>query len=125
MGTAMNTGFLRRYFERLESPHGLVARRQARLLMRATIAPGIGAVTATTGQALTSPVRVVNQTTVDFGWGIGHPVLSPGNEQLVRLGVIAPETKGAYALEVDVVWEGIARFKDRGNRTGIVKLTVN
>jgi hypothetical protein len=128
------------------TPHRLVSRREARLLMRANIAPGIGAVTATTGQALTIPVRVVNRTTVDFGWGIGlsyhlyssdgrllkwdnprssfHPVLSPGHEQLVSLGVIAPEAKGAYALEVDVVWEGIAWFKERGNRPGIVKLTV-
>jgi hypothetical protein len=115
--------------------------------MRATIEPGMAAVTATRGQALTIPVRVVNQTTVDFGWGIGvsyhvyasdgrlvefnnprsyfDPVLSPGAERQVNLGVVAPEAEGAYTLEVDVVWEGIAWFKDKGNRTSTVKLTVN
>jgi hypothetical protein len=39
--------------------------------------------------------------------------------------VVAPETEGAYTLEVDVVWEGIAWFKDKGNCTSTVKLTVN
>ena len=85
--------------------------------------------------------------TVDFGWtyrpvlprvssdgqllkwdnprSAFHPALSPGGEQLVTLAVIAPEATGAYRLEVDVVWEGIGWFKDKGNPTGIVDLTVN
>jgi hypothetical protein len=67
------------------------------------------ALSATRGQALTIPVRVVNRTTVDFGWSIGlsyhvfssdgrlvrwdnprshfYPGLCPGGEQLVNLGV--------------------------------------
>ena len=128
-------------------PHRLMPRAESRLQMRATIEPGTVAVSATKGQALTIPVRVVNRTTVDFGWGIGlsyhlfsadgrlvrwdnprshfYPVLSPGAERQVNLGVVAPETEGAYTLEVDVVWEGIAWFKDKGNCTSTVKLTVN
>ena len=115
--------------------------------MRATIEPGMVALSATRGQALTIPVRVVNRTTVDFGWSIGlsyhvfssdgrlvrwdnprshfYPVLSPGAEQQVNLGVIAPEAEGAYTLELDMVWEGIAWFKDKGNRTSTIALTVN
>jgi hypothetical protein len=115
--------------------------------MRATIEPAMAAVSATRGQALTIPVRVVNRATVDFGWDIGlsyhllssdgrvvrwdnprsqfHPVLSPGSEQQVNLGVVAPEVEGAYTLELDMVWEGIAWFKDRGNRTSTITLTVN
>jgi hypothetical protein len=129
------------------TPRRLAPRGESAVLMRATIEPETAAVQARQGQALTIPVRVVNRTTVDFGWGIGlsyhvyssdgrllewdnprssfHPALSPGAEQLVTLGVIAPEAKGAYRLEVDLVWERIAWFKDKGNRTGIVNLTVH
>ena len=114
--------------------------------MRAIIEPGTAAVRATRGQALTIPVRIVNRTTVDFGWSIGlsyhlfssdgqlvrwdnprnhfYPALSPGAEQRVDRGVVAPEAEGAYTLELDMVWEGIAWFKDKGNRTSTVTLTV-
>ena len=129
------------------TPHRLMARPESRFLMRATIEPGTAAVSATRGQALTIPVRVVNRTTVDFGWDIRlsyhlfgsdgrvvrwdnprsqfFPILSPGAEQQVNLGVVAPEVEGAYTLELDMVWEGIAWFKDKGNRTSTVTLTVN
>ena len=115
--------------------------------MRAGIEPGVAAVSASRGQALTIPVRVVNRTTVDFGWGMGlsyhvyssegqliefnnprsyfDPVIAPGAEQQVNLGVVAPEAEGAYTLELDVVWEGITWFKDKGNPTSTVNLTVN
>jgi Methyltransferase domain len=129
------------------TPHRLVPRPESKLTMRATIEPGMVALSATRGQALTIPVRVVNRTTVDFGWSIGlsyhvfssdgrlvrwdnprshfYPVLSPGAEQQVNLGVVAPEAEGAYTLELDMVWEGIAWFKDKGNCTSTVALTVS
>jgi hypothetical protein len=129
------------------TPRRLVPRPEAALLMRATIEPGADAVLAGRGQALAIPVRVVNGMTVDFGSTVGlsyhvyssdghllkwdnprsafHPALSPGGEQLVTLAVIAPEAIGTYRLEVDVVWEGVAWFKDKGNRAVIVDLTVN
>jgi hypothetical protein len=129
------------------TPRRLAARPEAALLMRATIEPGTEAVRAGRGQAITIPVRVVNGMSVDFGWTVGlsyhvyssdgqllkwdnprsafHPALSPGGEQVVTLAVIAPEATGTYRLEVDVVWEGIAWFRDKGNPTGIVDLTVN
>jgi hypothetical protein len=129
------------------TPHRLVSRPESRLEMRATIEPGMAAVSASRGQALTIPVRIVNRTTVDFGWDIRlsyhlfssdgrlvrwdnprsqfFPVLAPGAEQQVNLGVVAPEAEGAYTLELDMVWEGIAWFKDKGNRTSTIALTVN
>jgi hypothetical protein len=129
------------------TPYRLLPRPESKLLMRATIEPGMAAVSARRGQALTIPVRIVNETTVDFGWDIrlsyhlfssdGHvirwdnprsqffPILSPGAEQHVNLGVVAPDTEGAYTLELDMVWEGIAWFKDKGNRTSTIELTVN
>jgi len=129
------------------TPHRLVARPGSTVVMRAAIEPGVAAVSATRGQALTIPVRVVNRTTVDFGWGMGlsyhvyssdgrliefnnprsyfDPVIAPGAEQQINLGVVAPEAEGAYTLELDVVWEGITWFKDKGNPTSTVNLTVN
>jgi hypothetical protein len=128
------------------TPHRLVPRTESRVLMRATIEPRAVAVRATPGQALTIPVRIVNRTSVDFGWGIDlsyhlfssdgqlvrwdnprshfYPALSPGAEQQVDLGVVAPEAEGSYTLELDMVWEGIAWFKDKGNDTSTVTLTV-
>jgi hypothetical protein len=127
------------------TPRRLV-RRESATVMRATIEPATASVRAEPGQALRIPVRVVNQSTFDFGWRIGvsyhvsssdggllkwdnprtafHPVLSPGDEQLVTIGVIAPETTGAYQLEVDLVWEDVTWFKDKGNQTSMVDLTV-
>jgi hypothetical protein len=128
------------------TPRRLVPRPEAMLPMRATIEPGTETVRAARGQALAIPVHVVNDMTVDFGSTIGlsyhlyssdgqlikwdnprtafHPPLSPGGGQLVTLAVVAPEATGTYRLEVDVVWEGVAWFKDKGNGTGIVNLTV-
>jgi hypothetical protein len=129
------------------TPHQLVPRPESRLLMRATIEPATVAVNARRGQALTIPVRIVNQATVDFDWAIGlsyhlfssdgelvkwdnprsqfYPPLRPGAECEVSLGVVAPETAGAYTLELDMVWEGIAWFKDKGNSTRTVALSVS
>ena len=129
------------------TPHRLIPRTESRLLMRATIEPETVAVSAARGQALTIPVRVVNRSTVDFGWNIGlsyhvfsvggglvrwdnprsHfcPALPPGTEGQITVGVVAPEAAGAYTLEFDMVWEGIACFKDKGNRTSAVTLTVD
>jgi hypothetical protein len=131
----------------VSTPHRLVSRPESRLTMRATIEPGVTAVRAAPGQALTIPVRVMNRTSVDFGLDIKlsyhlfdsygecvkwdnprsqfYPLLQPGAEQYVNLGVVAPETEGAYTLELDMVWEGIAWFKDKGNRTSTITLTVN
>jgi hypothetical protein len=129
------------------TPHRLVSRPESKLTMRATIEPSITAMSAAPGQALTIPVRVLNRTSVDFGWDIKlsyhlfdadgecitwdnprsqfYPVLPPGAEQYVDLGVVAPEIKGAYTLELDMVWEGITWFKDKGNRTSTIDLMVN
>jgi len=129
------------------TPQQLLPRPESRLVMRATMEPGMANVSATKGEAFTIPVRVVNQTIVDFGWDIRlsyhlfsadgrlirwdnprsqfYPVLPPGAEQHVNLGVVAPEAEGSYTVELDMVWEGIAWFKDKGNRTSTIALTVN
>jgi hypothetical protein len=47
--------------------HRLVPRPECKLLMRAAIEPGPNAVSAGRGQALTIPVRIVNQTSSSLG----------------------------------------------------------
>jgi len=127
--------------------HHLVPRSESKFLMRAAIEPGTSTVSARRGQALTIPVRIVNQTSVDFGWSVGlsyhlfssdgqlvrwdhprspfEPALPPGAERELSLGVVAPDVAGVYSLELDVVWEGVAWFKDKGNYTRTIALTVN
>jgi hypothetical protein len=50
--------------------------------------------------------------------------LPPGEEQTTLLPIRAPDTKGAFRLELDVVWEGNFWFKDRGSPTSFVDLVV-
>ena len=50
--------------------------------------------------------------------------LKPGEERIVGLSIMAPEETGRYLIEIDIVWEGVTWFKDKGNPTTIVKLLV-
>jgi len=50
--------------------------------------------------------------------------LAPGDTVSCTLVVHAPEDKGEYRLELDLIWEGIMWFRDIGNPTAFVNLTV-
>jgi len=50
--------------------------------------------------------------------------LNPGEQAWVELPILAPAEPGAYLIEIDLVWEGIAWFKDRGSPTCLVNLNV-
>ena len=50
--------------------------------------------------------------------------LPPGNEEQVTLRVTAPEEPGAYQMELDMVEEGVAWFKQRGSETAIFPVSV-
>lgn len=52
-----------------------------------------------------------------------HPV-PPGKEVVLPLRVKAPLKKGNYLVEVDLVREGLAWFKDAGSRTLVIPLVV-
>lgn len=50
--------------------------------------------------------------------------IQPREEVELTLTVAAPSTAGPYLLELDMVQEGVAWFKDRGSQTCVVPVTV-
>lgn len=50
--------------------------------------------------------------------------LEPGQQQQVKLRIEAPQARGHYRLEIDLVWESVMWFKDVGNPTCLVSLDV-
>lgn len=120
-----------------------------KLSLRADLRPEVSRLEASPGATVTLPVRVGNRSTVTFEWsdqpfGLSYHVLArdgrmlrfenaraffrvplpPGEETGVDLLVVAPDAPGIYQIEVDVVWEGLAWFKDRRNPTPRVELVV-
>jgi predicted O-methyltransferase YrrM len=51
--------------------------------------------------------------------------LQPDTELTVELEVRAPSQRGSYLLEIDLVWEGMLWFKEKGNPTSLVELKVS
>lgn len=50
--------------------------------------------------------------------------IHPGEQVELTLAVAAPSTPGAYVLELDMVQEGVAWFKDRGSQTCVIPVIV-
>jgi predicted O-methyltransferase YrrM len=119
----------------------------AELTMRAVLEPRILDIEARPGQAIQLPIRIVNKSSLSFEWGVNPFGLSyhlltsrgavvqfdglrnyfkdplrPGEERVVDLTVLVPEAAGSYRVEVDMVWEGITWFKEKGNPTKFVNL---
>lgn len=51
-------------------------------------------------------------------------VIAPGSEGSVLIQIIAPMEEGNYKIEIDIVKEGEYWFKDRGERPGVIYMTV-
>lgn len=62
-------------------------------------------------------------TDMDGRYGIGKD-LKPGEETEVPLLITAPKDPGDYILEVDLVQEQVAWFRDKGSATTKAKVTV-
>ena len=62
-------------------------------------------------------------TDMDGRYGIGKD-LKPGEETEVPLLITAPKDPGDYILEVDLVQEQVAWFRDKGSPTVKAKVTV-
>jgi hypothetical protein len=62
-------------------------------------------------------------TDMDGRYGISKD-LKPGEETEVPLTVTAPAQPGEYTLEVDLVQEQVAWFRDKGSPTAKAKITV-
>jgi predicted O-methyltransferase YrrM len=129
------------------TPNSLVPNSSVEL--RAKYEPGVTNLTAAPGERVSLPVHVTNESQIPFQCGVGafglsYHVLSiegvmltvdnarhfftedlgPGEGRLVELSVLAPAESGAYLVEIDLVWEGVTWFKDRGNPTTLVNLNV-
>jgi hypothetical protein len=62
-------------------------------------------------------------TDMDGRYGIGKD-LKPGEETEVPLAITAPKDPGDYTLEVDLVQEQVAWFREKGSPTAKTKVTV-
>jgi hypothetical protein len=130
------------------TPASLVSSSPSNL--RAAFEPQAATINANPRECILLPVKIINTSAIPFQCGDGTFALSyhllsgdgvmlkhdnlcnffndqlePGEERLVELSILAPEVKGHYLVEIDIVWEGIAWFKDKGNPTRIVSLTVS
>lgn len=118
--------------------------------LRADIRPLGRRLQAARGEWIRLPVRVTNRSEIPFEGGdhssfklsyhllssdqrmlkFDNPrssfdgPLSPGMQQVVELVIQAPDDAGSYKVEIDLVWEGVTWFKDRGNLTRAVDLIV-
>jgi hypothetical protein len=62
-------------------------------------------------------------TNMDGRYGVGQEV-PPGGEVELPLTVTAPKERGEYILELDLVQEQVAMFKDKGSETLKLKVRV-
>jgi hypothetical protein len=118
-------------------------------IIRAALRPQVKTLRARSGIATVLSVSVRNESTIPFQWsdspiGLSYHLnaadgkelshdnarsffsepLLPGHERLVDLSIATPSAPGKYELEIDLVWEGVFWFKDRGSPTASVTLEV-
>ncbi len=129
------------------TPRHLVPRDS--LALRANLRPQVERLSGKPGETLSVPILVENTSDIVLSFStqpialsyhlttadgtivsydnprqhFGDP-LHPGSQRLVRLPVRCPGGRGKFLVEVDLVWEGICWFKERGNKAPLLKLTV-
>jgi hypothetical protein len=109
---------------------------------RARFKPAIKTIRARPGENIDIEVEVQNVSSETFPAGEGifglsyHLLehdnprawlsrsLAPKEKCVVRLAVTAPLKPGKYEIEIDLVWEGVMWFKDVGNPTAMIELSV-
>jgi hypothetical protein len=130
------------------------ASRPGRLVPRTDVAlcaavePSRNRVRLRSGQTGALAVNVLNHSSVDFDgkvalsyhvwaadgtlvqWDSGERAsfawpLRPNEEREVNLRIHPLQAPGSYQLELDIVWEGITWFKERGSETRMVELLVS
>jgi hypothetical protein len=118
--------------------------------LSAAFVPQVDSLVAQMNESIRLPVQVHNTSAIPFHcdgsrFGLSYHLLSsdgvvleydnrrkyfedhlePGAERLMALCIVAPAASGHYLIEIDLVWEGVAWFKDKGNPTRMVSLTVS
>ncbi|HKE88061.1 MAG TPA: class I SAM-dependent methyltransferase [Vicinamibacterales bacterium] len=116
--------------------------------VQARIEPTQVAITAKAGEAVSVPVQVTNLSRIPLAhgsspFGLSYHLMTaerrllqfdharewftdpllPGASRTVDVCVQVPAEPGTYALEFDIVWEGVSWMKDLGNPTGAMQLT--
>jgi len=109
---------------------------------RARLKPTVQSLCARPGQRIDVEVEIENASSEPFPagervFGLSYHLLDhdnprawlstsldPGGRCTVRMPVIAPARPGQYQLEIDLVWEGVMWFKDVGNPTATIPLSV-
>jgi len=134
---------------RASSPRALLPNLSFR--MGASLTFETGDLTASGGETIHVPVRVVNRSTVPFmaspdvaPFGLSYHLrsddglevrfdnarsyfaqpLAPDEARIIDLAVAVPKTRGSYTVEADIVWEGITWLKDRGLDAPSLRLLV-
>jgi hypothetical protein len=110
--------------------------------VRARLTPSVTGMSARPGQHIDIEVKVENTSSEVFPAGEGvfglsyhlldhdnprawlSQSLHPGDHHTVRMPAIVPTQPGRYQLEIDLVWEGVMWFKDVGNPTAMIPLSV-
>src|SRR5262249_51754831 len=140
---------LRQYFDlHASTPHRLVTLGGAGV--QAILRPHSTRLQAKCGERFSLPVTVKNASADAFPagetvFGLSYHLLSasdrvlvhdndrtwltdpllPGEEETFELSVRMPLEPGPYRIEIDLVWEGVMWFKDVGNPTSKVDLSVS
>ena len=104
--------------------------------------PRVKSIRARPGQQIDVEVKVENVSSEVFPAGEGvfglsyhllehdnprtwiSTSLAPKEHCVLRMSVTAPTAPGHYQLEIDLVWEGVMWFKDVGNPTAMIPLSV-
>jgi Methyltransferase domain len=134
---------------RASTPLQLVPHRTLRL--DAELRPEASNIAAARGERFRMPVRVTNRSTIPFDassehtrFGLSYHLLSgdgailqfdnprdyfvaplqPGETRTVDLVLDAPQDRGRYEVELDIVWEGVTWLKQRGLAAPRLTLTV-
>ena len=132
----------------LSTPGCLV--RDSNTNLGAVYEPQTHHLSAKTNNVVQLPVKVTNNSTTPFQcgdhtFGLSYHLLSndgvmlkrdnvrhffkqplqPAEQRIVELSILVPEEIGNYLVEIDLVWEGVMWFKDKGNPTSIVNLVVS
>jgi hypothetical protein len=140
------SGFINFFDLSRSTPKHLI--RNANLEFSAVFEPESTDVQAKPMEAVRVPVRILNKSNVPFladrRFGLSYHLLSstgimlerdntrnffeselkPGEETIMDVIITAPLKVGHYLIEVDMVWEGVMWFQDKGNPTSIIRLTV-
>jgi lipopolysaccharide transport system ATP-binding protein len=118
------------------------------IVLRARLVPSVTSIVGRCGETRSLEVSVCNDSPKPFPHGRGvfglsyhllatdytvleytngrcyfEDAVEPGQSVTVQLPIIFPTAPGDYQIELDLIWEHVMWFKDRGNPTTFVKLT--